>query len=75
MRTTLSIDDDIMEAARSLASHQSRTVGEVVSDLARKGLMERSNLAKSVQGIPVFKVSKRATPLTLERVKSDEDEW
>lgn len=30
--------DDILAAARALADAQGRTVGEVLSDLARKGL-------------------------------------
>lgn len=38
MRTTVTIDDDVLDAARSLASHQGRSLGEVLSDLARKSL-------------------------------------
>ena len=35
MRTTLSIDDDVLAAAKGLAARQNKTVGEVVSALAR----------------------------------------
>lgn len=38
MRTTLSIEDDVLFAARSLARREGRTVGEVISDLARQAL-------------------------------------
>lgn len=38
MRTTLNIDDDLLEAARELADRQRRSVGEVVSELMRKAL-------------------------------------
>jgi hypothetical protein len=38
MRTTLTIDTDVLSAARDLASKQHRTIGEVISGLARKGL-------------------------------------
>jgi hypothetical protein len=38
MRTTLDIADDILAAAKDLARRQNRTAGEVISDLARKGL-------------------------------------
>lgn len=38
MRTTLNLDDDVLIAARSLASEQNRTLGEVISALARQAL-------------------------------------
>src|SRR5579862_8894385 len=38
MRTTLDIDDDILEAAKALARQTRRTAGSVLSDLARDAL-------------------------------------
>jgi hypothetical protein len=38
MRTTLSIDSDVLSAARDLAKAERRTVGAVISDMARRGL-------------------------------------
>ena len=38
MRTTLSIDDDVLYAVKSLARRQRRSVGEVISELARQAL-------------------------------------
>lgn len=38
MRTTLSIEDDVLYAAKSLARREGRTLGEVISDLARRAL-------------------------------------
>lgn len=38
MRTTLSIDDDVLSAARHLADAQDRTIGAVISDLVRQAL-------------------------------------
>jgi hypothetical protein len=38
MRTTLEIDDDVLEAAKSLARQSNRTAGAVLSDLARRAL-------------------------------------
>ncbi len=38
MRTTLAIDDDVLEAAKAIAQQQHRSLGEVVSDLARRAL-------------------------------------
>jgi hypothetical protein len=39
MRTTLSIDDDILVTAKHLAERDRKTVGEVISDLARSQLL------------------------------------
>ena len=38
MRTTLSIDDDVLAAAREIAESERRSVGEVISALARNGM-------------------------------------
>lgn len=38
MRTTLDIEDDVLSAVKELARRQGRTVGEVISSLARRAL-------------------------------------
>lgn len=38
MRTTLSIDDDVLHAVKDRARRENRTAGEVLSELARKAL-------------------------------------
>ena len=38
MRTTLDIDDDVLSAARDLAKAEGKSMGEVISELARKAL-------------------------------------
>jgi len=38
MRTTLEIDDDILEAAKSLARQSDKTAGAVISELVRRAL-------------------------------------
>ena len=38
MRTTLDIADDVLLAAKDLARRQRKSAGQVVSELARKGL-------------------------------------
>jgi hypothetical protein len=73
MRTTLNIDEDILNAARQIAAARSKGVGEVLSELARRGLEAQAKTATRA-GFPVFRVSKRAKPLTLEDVRRDEDE-
>ena len=38
MRTTLDIDDDVLQAAKELAQAERTTAGRVLSDLARRAL-------------------------------------
>lgn len=38
MRTTLSLDDDVLLAVRERARREHRSAGEVLSDLARRAL-------------------------------------
>ena len=38
MRTTLDIDEDVLEAARERAKRERKTIGELLSELARRGL-------------------------------------
>lgn len=46
MRTTLDIEDDILEAAKALARQTDRTAGAVLSDLARQALTSIRPAAK-----------------------------
>ena len=68
MRTTLVIEDDVLEAARSLAEAEGKSVGEVISTLARRGLTPQSQ--ETTEGsFPVFTVSPGAKPITMEMVQ------
>ena len=40
MRATLDIDADILRAAKAIAEAESKTLGQVLSELVRKGLTE-----------------------------------
>ena len=64
MRTTLSIDDDVLSAAREMAVMQKRTLGDVISSLARRGLNPIESLRRTRNGVPLLPVradSKRVT--------------
>ncbi|CAN5334597.1 antitoxin [soil metagenome] len=74
MRTTLSIDDEALAAARKLAAARNQSLGQVVSDLMRRGLAARTAYAPNEDGFPVFGVAEDSPPITLEDVKRDEDE-
>lgn len=49
MRTTLDIADDVLFAARDLARREKKSLGEVISDLARQAFMQG---ASAVPGSP-----------------------
>ncbi len=59
VRTTLSIDDDVLQAARALAAARGESVGAVVSALARKGLKPSAPIAYRAD-FPVFEVRESA---------------
>jgi len=75
MRTTLSIDDDVLDAARAIAEQTRRSLGAVLSDLARRGLKPRTGY-RTRGGLPVFKVSEKARPFAPDAVRAalDDDE-
>lgn len=72
MRTTLAIDDDVLTAARQLAEQQHRTVGDVISDLARRALRRPVKMGER-NGIPLLK-PKGDTMVTLDVVNALRDE-
>lgn len=75
MRTTLAIDHDVLAAAKHLSKREQRTVGEVVSHLARQGLARSDSGARAERnGIPLLASKKGAVPVTLELVNQLRDE-
>ena len=72
MRTTLEIEDDVIEAAKELASLEGRSLGAVVSDLVRRGLTPAK--VDSGDGIPVIRVPAGSPPITPEVVRRALDE-
>jgi len=53
MRTTLDLDDDVLQAAKELAQIRKSTAGKVLSELARRGL-ESPRATKSRNGVPLL---------------------
>ena len=76
MRTTLAIDDDVLAAAKALAEREGKTVGDVLTQLARQGLQRaagpKSGAARN--GIPLLVRRKPHTAVTLELVNQLRDE-
>lgn len=75
MRTTLSLDDDVLAAAKHLAERERTTLGAAVSALARQGLSRGTRATRSERnGIPLLTSRKGALPVTLELVNQLRDE-
>ena len=86
MRTTLDIDDDILAAAKELAKTRKSTAGEVISELARKGLTTPEAVPSASSRGPAGSIlrngwyvlpSRGGPPVTTELVKRllDEADW
>ena len=60
MRTTLDIDEDVLQAAKERARRENKTAGEVISELARAALTvptasaQKASEPRSVYGIRPF---------------------
>ena len=73
MRTTVTLDEDVLSAAKGLARAKSVSLGAAISELVRRGL-EQARITTDEEGFPIFAVSPGARPITLEDVKRLEDE-
>ena len=75
MRTTLTVDDDVLAVARALAARRGVSLGSAVSDLARRGFKETGVADQEDDGVPVLRVPPDAPPITSEDVQRALDEW
>lgn len=75
MRTTLAIDDDVLAAAKHLAERDHKSVGEVISALARQGLARAVQGARTERnGVLLLPSRSGAVPVTPELVNRLRDE-
>lgn len=74
MRTTLEIDDDVLQAAKEIAANRGTTAGRVLSELARKAL-EPKRAPRVRNGVPLLaKRPKGSARPTMELVNRLRDE-
>lgn len=76
MRTTLSIDDDVLIAVKGLAKRSEKTVGEVMSDLARLALTVPTHdpSPRYRNGVPLLPHNPNGLPVTMELVNNLREE-
>ncbi len=76
MRTTLDIDEDVLNAAKDVAAGRGTTAGKVLSEWGRQALAprERAGNGKVRNGVPVIASLPGAPKITPEMVQAIEDE-
>jgi hypothetical protein len=74
MRTTLAIDDDVLAAAKEMAATAGKSVGEVISSLARNALRPAPARQKTRNGVPLLPVRPGAPRVTSELVRKLQEE-
>lgn len=80
MRTTLTIDDDVLAAVKERAQRERRTVGQVLSDLARQALIARpasvdAGSAEEFYGFtPLPHRGKTVSNALIDRLRAEEPE-
>jgi len=72
MRTTVTLEDDVYEAAEALARALNKPLGKVLSDLIRRGLRPAEPVME--EGFPVFQVPPDAPMIPGSRVRELLDE-
>jgi hypothetical protein len=74
MRTTLDIDDDVLQAAKEIAANRATTAGRVLSDLAREAL-EPKRAPRVRNGVPLMPRRPKGKPrATMDLVNRLRDE-
>lgn len=73
MRTTLNLDDDVLEVLKQYADSRSIALGQAASELVRKGFSSPAP-TRIVNGIVVFDVPPDSPRITSKRVRELESD-
>lgn len=74
MRTTINLDDDVLQSARALAQRYRKSLGEILSALARESLAKRaSSKGQDRNGIPIFDASPDGSALDIDSINKLRD--
>ncbi|MDE0230480.1 MAG: hypothetical protein OXJ62_16640 [Spirochaetaceae bacterium] len=75
MRTTVTIDDDVLAVARVLALRDGSSLGSVLSTLARRGFRRAEIDDDDEDDVPTFRVAPESAPITSEDVRKALSDW
>ena len=73
MRTTLSLDDEVLRLVRQYAGSRSLPLGKAVSELVRRGFTTQRP-TRVVNGLQVFDLPSDSPPVTVKKVRELEAE-
>ena len=73
MRTTVTIDDDVLAVARALAQQDGSSLGRALSTLARRGFKQAQ--IDDTNDVPTFHVAPDSAPVTIEDVRKALSDW
>ena len=68
MRTTLTLDDDVLRQVKEYAENRQLTLGEAVGDLVQRALMT-PRATKEVNGLQVFDLPAESERVTSKKVR------
>ena len=68
MRTTLNIDEDVLQAVKEIARLRGSTAGAVLSSLARAALRQPTDARETRNGVPLLDPVEGAGVVTSEHV-------
>jgi hypothetical protein len=71
MRTTLDIDEDVLEAAEELAERQNKTPGQVICELVRRGVL---CINTHIDQKPIRRIDRLVTLALVKRIQEEIDE-
>ena len=74
MRTTMAIDDDVLDQVKQYAAERGVSLGRAATDLIRRGI-SRPFALKFGDGSDVPVLPENTPILTTERLLEAEDEW
>lgn len=72
MRTTVTLEDDVLTAARALAEARGISLGQALSELARRGLAA-GGAVRRVAGFTVFDLGSAAPAFGPEQIRAAEE--
>jgi hypothetical protein len=75
MRTTLDLDEDVLEAIKEIAQVRRQTAGRVASDLVRKALVPAERKETVRNGVPILhgRSGRILTSAQVKRVLDEEE--
>jgi hypothetical protein len=71
MRTTVSLDDDVLQLIRRYADSRSLSLGKAASELVRRGLTTQRP-TRTVNGLQVFDLPADSPPVSTKKVRQIE---